>query len=1459
MIISGYTIIRELGAGGMATVYLARQDRLEREVALKVLKPFTTDIHHFAARFIKESRIVARLQHRQIVTIYDFGSYEGYHWFSMEHLSGGTLAERIKSGLDSDCTLEIIKGIAEALACAHRESIIHRDIKPQNILFRSDDTPVLTDFGIARVTSLDSEATRLTRMDMMIGSPSYMSPEQIMGQPLDQRSDLYSLGVVFYEALTGSAPFEASDVMALAMKHCTEPMPRLSGQLGRFQPILDRLLAKKPEDRFDRAEHLVQALAELTTDRHTAIQDDAAATRIVPPGSYPPQVRAERPAGRSSRAMVIGSILLTGIVAGVLLLLSQRNNGPPPGPEILTGLPPAATGRPPAASNYEQLAVLDFEQGDMGRSLALINLGLEATPSDARLLALKQRVQVHLNAQGLLARARVLAQQGDLEGASDLLDQALAQVPKEQPLAALRSKLKEQIRVVQQARAEQLLSQAQDLFDGGDYPGSLKQVDAGLGIIPAHPQLLALKERIQTHAKAQELLDRAQVLERQGDPSGALGLVNQGLTQVPDEARLLALSSKLEEQIRKTQQARAEQLLAQAQELFDRGDYQGSLEQVDAGLGIIPGHPQLLALKERIETHAKAQELLERAQALARQGDPNGAIGLVDQGLTQIPDEARLLALRSKLKEQIRETQQARAEQLLAQAQELFDRGDYQGSLEQVDAGLGIIPAHPQLLALKERIQTHAKAQELLDRAQVLERQGDPSGALGLVNQGLTQVPDEARLLALSSKLEEQIRKTQQARAEQLLAQAQELFDRGDYQGSLEQVDAGLGIIPGHPQLLALKERIETHAKAQELLERAQALARQGDPNGAIGLVDQGLTQIPDEARLLALRSKLKEQIRETQQARAEQLLAQAQELFDRGDYQGSLEQVDAGLGIIPGHPQLLELRKTIASTVAVRSKLEPLLAEARKLQAKGALDDAIARVEEALKLDPDDASIKALRAALNADIAKRRQSLASAFLEQGRAHLNKDEFEAGLEVVEAGLRQLPGDQTLLALRAELARGLEQRRQVEALLAQARKLEDAGNLDESLSVVDQVLARAPVHPNAIALRNALTGEIDEQRRVAGRIQDCRSRTPASEPLDPVPDPEAAITCWQQLLETYRDNADAKTALAGIADRMPAWTDAALAAGKILEAQRLIGQLASLAPDHAELSRMRDAIATAQRRNALLPEMVPVGGGCYRMGSPADEAEREADEHPHKVCLDAFEVARYEVSVRDFRRFIDATGYRTDAERDAGGDIGCWSLGRNGDEKTTWGHQHGADWQVPVHSRRAQEDEPAACVSWNDAHAYIEWLNEQTQEHFRLPTEAEWEYAARAGTDTARWWGNEAGPAACRNANVADEGHEWKEGFSCDDGYEWAAPIGRFTPNSLGLYDILGNVFEWTCSAYDADYGGAEARCAAPGSDAPRTLRGGSWYSGTKPVRAAYRDRAFPESRYSFLGFRLARD
>ena len=164
------------------------------------------------------------------------------------------------------------------------------------------------------------------------------------------------------------------------------------------------------------------------------------------------------------------------------------------------------------------------------------------------------------------------------------------------------------------------------------------------------------------------------------------------------------------------------------------------------------------------------------------------------------------------------------------------------------------------------------------------------------------------------------------------------------------------------------------------------------------------------------------------------------------------------------------------------------------------------------------------------------------------------------------------------------------------------------------------------------------------------------------------------------------------------------------------------------------------------------------------------------------------------------------------------------------------------------------------MSWYGAVAYADWLSDKTGETYRLPTEAEWEYAARAGTDTARYWGADA-DEACRYGNVADQTakRRWSDWtiHNCDDGYATTAPVGRFQANEWALYDMLGNVWEWTCSAYAEDYDGSETRCQTSGG-ARRVYRGGSWYSVPRSLRAANRYRNSPASRYFRLGFRLAR-
>ena len=274
------------------------------------------------------------------------------------------------------------------------------------------------------------------------------------------------------------------------------------------------------------------------------------------------------------------------------------------------------------------------------------------------------------------------------------------------------------------------------------------------------------------------------------------------------------------------------------------------------------------------------------------------------------------------------------------------------------------------------------------------------------------------------------------------------------------------------------------------------------------------------------------------------------------------------------------------------------------------------------------------------------------------------------------------------------------------------------------------------------------------------------------------------------------------------------------------------------------------------RPSFEPEMVPISKGCFQMGSPASEKDRDQDERRHPVCVEAFEMGKYEVTVGEFKQFVSATGYRTEAERNTG-EQGCYAWSAT---EGKWGWRAGADWRQPGYE--TSDAHPVVCVSWNDALAYAAWLSKQTARSYRLPTEAEWEYAARAGTTSSRYWGD-APDQACRYANVADQtagpgGHAWPVKHQCTDQYWYAAPVGSFQANAWKLSDLLGNAWEWTCSGYDSKYGGAETRCAENNTTTAIAVRGGSWFYRPAWARTANRDTNAPWRRHLDGGFRLAR-
>jgi ActR/RegA family two-component response regulator/predicted Ser/Thr protein kinase len=259
--VPGYAIVKEISTSNFSSVFLARSERLRRNVVLKVMNLGTSPRElDDAERFQREYEIISSIAHRAIAEIYDFGTLPEYKYLAMEYIPCGDLRDRLRNPLSIDESLYYLRSIAEALRVIHVFGILHRDLKPANVMLREDNSPVLIDFGLARRSMEDADTTGAGQV---LGSPYYISPEQSQGQRVDARTDLYSLGVMFYEMLTGERPYNGRSAMSIMAQHAGSPVPILPANVAMQQVLLDRLMAKRPEERYASADELLADLGPL--------------------------------------------------------------------------------------------------------------------------------------------------------------------------------------------------------------------------------------------------------------------------------------------------------------------------------------------------------------------------------------------------------------------------------------------------------------------------------------------------------------------------------------------------------------------------------------------------------------------------------------------------------------------------------------------------------------------------------------------------------------------------------------------------------------------------------------------------------------------------------------------------------------------------------------------------------------------------------------------------------------------------------------------------------------------------------------------------------------------------------------------------------------------------------------------------------------------------------------------
>jgi serine/threonine-protein kinase PpkA len=791
--IPGYELLRELGQGGMATVWLAIQRSLDRKVAIKVMKRNIDDLEKFERRFLVEGRTMAKLPHRNIVAVYDIVKGEEVTYIAMEYLDGGTLSTKMKEGLSLAEAISVVVQIAHALQFAHEHGVVHRDLKPANIMFRDEATPVLTDFGIAK--QADQGSTRLTQTGMLVGTPTYMSPEQINALDVDGRSDLYALGILFYELLTGAPPFQADTPIAVLMSHLTQPPPPLPDQFRDFQPVVDKMLAKNRDDRFS-------DLREFTRDLKSAVVNNAnlfARLQADPSQSSSEQLRALgfSISGGSATSNV------TGPMSGQIRL-------PPSGKGVPRTPTPTGGQRfpPPGGDEY----ATQYQGPAKKPPYALIGGGVAAVLAigvAAVLFWPKPEVpEIDPALKGLvdlqLVEVEALIKAGDIDAARDQLASVLPAAPN----YSRAKKALADIGATYRTAADAALAK-------GDFDLALVQIEKAKALSPDDPGIAGFQKKLedaklasQNRKQIDDLVARADAAVKAGKlvgPGGGYVLLARARQLAPNDA---GIKKKFDDLValalRPAQTAIASRDVATARtsldalaaELANEPAFKKLRADLDSTADLVAKKVRLDAVLQRFDQQLAAGSLLEPAQDNARE-----SLGAAQQIDPTSPDVAKRSA--------------ALAGALAQRAQQALDAGRTEEALNLAQSALGVQPD----LARATQLKTAAEGKLGAARAQLIAALTEAKTALAEQRFVPPAKPNARDSLDAALKLD-----PANAEAKQLLAElpkrigeaAEARLAAGEVESAQKLVADARKLYAAEPSLTALSQQIAQRVAGEQ-------------------------------------------------------------------------------------------------------------------------------------------------------------------------------------------------------------------------------------------------------------------------------------------------------------------------------------------------------------------------------------------------------------------------------------------------------------------------------------------------------------------------------------------------------------------------------------------------------------------------------------------------------------------